>query len=164
MPLRCASPTPGVGNATLTGNHAGRRGYSHSRCHCYSRAGWHRYSHSGCHRYSNRARCHRYYHAAATPAASDMAKVQTNMTENMAGMDAADAGMKTHMDTVKAGMKSDMEMKHSMIAQMQVMSDQIKELNERVTALSAKLETPAKPVKAAKAAKPAVRAPIKPVY
>jgi hypothetical protein len=47
------------------------------------------------------------------------------------------------------------------------MSDQIKQLDERITALSAQLETAtAKPVKAVKAkpAAPAVRPPIKPVY
>jgi flagellar hook-associated protein FlgK len=60
-----------------------------------------------------------------------------------------------------------MEMKHAMIAQLQAMSDQIKQLDERITALSAQLETAtAKPVKAVKAkpAAPAVRPPIKPVY
>jgi hypothetical protein len=106
--------------------------------------------------------------AAAAPAAdthAQMAKMQSTLTENIAKNDAADAAMKAHMDSQQAGTKSDMEMKHAMIAQMQAMSDQIQQLNERITAMSAQLEPPAKPAaKGAKAAKPAVRAPIKPVY
>jgi hypothetical protein len=54
-------------------------------------------------------------------------------------------------------------MKHAIIAQLQTMSDQILQLNERINAISTQLETPAKPVKPVKA-KPAVRPPIKPVY
>jgi hypothetical protein len=77
----------------------------------------------------------------------------------MAKMDAADAAMKTHMDAMKDGMKSDMEMKHAMIAQMQLMSDQIQQLNDRVTALSAPKEAPAKAAKA-KPAKEKVRPPL----
>jgi hypothetical protein len=101
--------------------------------------------------------------ATPTPApaasADPMTKMQTSMTDNVAKNDAADAAMKSHLDSQQAGMKSDMEMKHAVIAQLQAMSDQIKELNERVTALSARLDTPAVPVKVAKP-RPAKRPPI----
>jgi Tfp pilus assembly protein PilO len=93
-----------------------------------------------------------------------MAKMQSTMTENMAKNDAVDVAMKAHMDSQEAGTKSDMEMKHAIIAQLQAMSDQIQQMNERITAITAQLEASAKPVKAAKASKPAVRPPIKPVY
>src|ERR1039458_7533734 len=63
------------------------------------------------------------------------AKMQTTMNKNMAKMEAADAAMKTHMDTQQAAMKSDVEMKHAMIAQLQTMSDQIQQLNDRITTL-----------------------------
>jgi TolA-binding protein len=84
----------------------------------------------------------------------------------MAKMEAADIARRANADSEQAGNKSDMEMKHAMIAQLQAMSDQIAQLNDRITALSAKLDPPtpaAKPVKA-KPAKAAVRPPIKPVY
>src|ERR1035441_9858708 len=105
---------------------------------------------------------------AAAPAAdthAQMEKMQSSMTENVAKNDAADAAMKTHMDAMNAGAKSDMEMKRAIIAQLQTMSEQIQQLNDRVTALSTPPEPPAKPVKAkaAKPAKEAVRPPIKPV-
>jgi translation initiation factor 2B subunit (eIF-2B alpha/beta/delta family) len=96
-----------------------------------------------------------------------MTKMQTTMTENMAKNDAADAAMKAHMDSQQAGTKSDMEMKHAIIAQLQAMSDQIQQMNERITAISAQMEATAKPVKAVKSSKPAApaaRPPIKPVY
>ena len=103
--------------------------------------------------------------AVAPAADNQMAKMQSSMTENVAKNDAADAAMKTHMDAMKDGAKSDMEMKHAIIAQLQVMSDQIQQLNDKVAALSTPPEPPAKPAAKAKAAaKPAVRAPIKPVY
>lgn len=93
-----------------------------------------------------------------------MAKMQTTLTENMAKMEAADAAMKAHMDSQQAGMKSDMEMKHAIIAQLQILFDQIQQLNDKVTALSTPPPAPAKPVKPAKAVKekPAVTPPIKP--
>jgi hypothetical protein len=56
-------------------------------------------------------------------------------------------------------MKSDMDMKHAMITQMQAMSDQIQQLNDKVTALSTPPPAPVKAVKA-KPAKPAVRPPL----
>jgi Tfp pilus assembly protein PilO len=96
-----------------------------------------------------------------------MTTMNTAMTENMAKMEAADVARRANEDSEQAGNKSDMEMKHAMIAQLQAMSDQIKQLDERITALSAQLETAtAKPVKTVKAkpAAPAVRPPIKPVY
>src|ERR1035437_9172761 len=74
---------------------------------------------------------------AATPDThAQMAKMNTSMTDNMAKNDAADAAMKTHMDAMNAGAKSDMEMKHAIIAQLQAMSDQIQQLNDKVAALS----------------------------
>ena len=77
------------------------------------------------------------------------------MKTQMAKMEAADAAMKTHMDTQQAAMKSDVEMKHAMIAQLQTMSDQIQQLDYRITALSKQLEAATtKPVKSHKA-KPA---------
>jgi hypothetical protein len=100
---------------------------------------------------------------AATPApaapADPMARMNTSMTENIAKNDAADAAFKSHSDAQQAGAKSDMEMKHAIIAQMQTMSDQIAQLNDKVAALTAKLETPAVPAKA-KPAKAKVRPPI----
>jgi hypothetical protein len=94
-----------------------------------------------------------------------MATTQSAMTENMAKMEAADIARRASADSQQAGNKSDMEMKHAMIAQLQAMSDQIKQLDLRITALSAQLETAtAKPPVKAKPAKPAVRPPIKPVY
>jgi Tfp pilus assembly protein PilO len=93
-----------------------------------------------------------------------MAAMNTAMTENMAKAEAADIARRASADSQQAGNKSDLEMKHAMIAQLQAMSDQIKQLDERITALSAQLEiATAKPVKA-KPVKPAVRPPIKPVY
>jgi Tfp pilus assembly protein PilO len=93
-----------------------------------------------------------------------MTTTNTAMTTYMAKLEAADIARRANADSEQAGNKSDMEMKHAMIAQLQAMSDQIKELDGRITALSAQLETAtAKPVKA-KPAKPAVRPPIKPVY
>jgi Tfp pilus assembly protein PilO len=94
-----------------------------------------------------------------------MAAVQTTMTENMAKSEAADIAKKAQVDSEQAGTKSDMEMKHAIIAQLQAMSDQIQQLNERITAITAQLNPPApvKPVKAVKP-RPAVRPPIKPVY
>jgi aconitase B len=82
-----------------------------------------------------------------------MAKMNTSMTDNTAKNDAADAAMKTHMDAMKEAMKSDMEMKHAMMAQMQTMSDQIQQLNDKVAALTAQLTPPpvaakSKPAKA----------------
>ena len=95
---------------------------------------------------------------------SQMAAMNTAMTENMAKAEAADIARRASADSQQAGNKSDLEMKHAMIAQLQAMSDQIKQLDERITALSAQLEiATAKPVKA-KPVKPAVRPPIKPVY
>jgi hypothetical protein len=88
-----------------------------------------------------------------------MAKMNSSMTDNVAKNEAADAAMKTHMDAMDAGAKSDMEVKHAMMAQMQTMSDQIQQLNDKVAALTAKLETPAEPAKA-KHAKAKVRPPI----
>jgi hypothetical protein len=81
------------------------------------------------------------------------------MTDNVAKNDAADAAMKTHMDAMNAAAKSDTEMKHAMMAQMQTMSDQIAQLNDRITALTAELAKPAVSAKA-KPAKEKVRPPI----
>ena len=101
----------------------------------------------------------------ATPDHSQMNTTQIAMTENMAKMEAAGVARRANEDSEQAGNKSDMEMKHAMIAQLQAMSDQIKELDGRITALSAQLEAAtAKPPVKAKPAKPAVRPPIKPVF
>jgi hypothetical protein len=93
-----------------------------------------------------------------------MAAVQTTMTENIAKSEAADIAMKAHMDSEAAGNKSDMEMKKAMIAQLQSLSDQIQQMDARITAITAQLDTAAKPVKPVKSTKPAVRPPIKPVF
>ena len=71
---------------------------------------------------------------------AQMAKMQTTMNENMAKREAADVARRANMDTEGAAMKSDVEMKHAMIAQMQTMSDQIQQLNDRIVVLSAQLE------------------------
>jgi hypothetical protein len=86
---------------------------------------------------------------------AQMAKMQTTMNENMAKRDAADIARTANLDAEQAAMKSDMEMKHAMFAQMQTMSDQIQQLDYRITALSKQLEAATtKPVKSHKA-KPA---------
>ena len=58
-------------------------------------------------------------------------------------------------DTQQAAMKSDVEMKHAMIAQLQTMSDQIQQLNDRIVALSAQLE--AAPPRRASPSRPSPR-------
>jgi hypothetical protein len=86
---------------------------------------------------------------------AQMAKMQTTMNENMAKRDAADIARTANLDAEQAAMKSDVEMKHAMFAQMQTMSDQIQQLDARITALSKQLEAATtKPVKSHKA-KPA---------
>jgi hypothetical protein len=100
---------------------------------------------------------------AAEDSHAQMARMQTTMTENIAKAEAADIAMKARIDTEQAGAKSDMEIKQAMMAQMQLMSDQIQKMNDRIVALTAQLESQAKPVKPVKS-KPAVRPPIKPVY
>jgi hypothetical protein len=92
--------------------------------------------------------------AAPAPALdknAQMAAVQTTMTENMAKAEAANIARRANEDSEQAGTKSDMEMKHAIIAQLQAMSDQIAQLNDRVTALTAQLT----PSPAAGKAKPA---------
>ena len=97
--------------------------------------------------------------SAADSTHGQMTQINTSMTDNMAKNEATDAAMKSHSEAQQAGAKSDMEMKHAMIAQMQTMSDQIAQLNDRVTAHTAQLAPPVVPVKA-KPAKAKVRPPI----
>jgi hypothetical protein len=54
---------------------------------------------------------------------TQMDQMQTLMKDNMAKMAAADAAMKSHMETEQASMKSGMELQHSVINQLQTMTD-----------------------------------------
>ncbi len=59
---------------------------------------------------------------------AQMEQMQALMKDSMAKMEAADAGMKTHMETEQASMKSQMELQHAVINQLQTMTDHMQKM------------------------------------